>query len=232
MNYFLTALMLVIFIFHHPCYCEGKRFDAHDESLSLIYIGFGSKSLKLHNFSSALDDFQKAAALLDNIKDHPPELDILILFGKVIAYDNHGLKDECLTCLAKLKSMINSENKTENPELFYDHKNFSLDEYQDTIEITSDLYHLASLSFSKEVKKELFLIVNEMSENVQDKLYTGKNLIQSKEQVKLCKETLIQKIEKIARRVYKAFKRVKEVWEFIKEIDEGFNSKNTDGKEC
>ncbi|MDN3509344.1 MAG: hypothetical protein P0S93_04950 [Candidatus Neptunochlamydia sp.] len=215
-----------------------EKFDRHDESLSLVYIGFGSKSLKLQKFSSALDDFQKASALLGKPEDHPPELDVLILFGKVIAYDNLGLKDDCLRCLNDLKSIINSENEVESPVLSYDYNDFSLEDYQEAIETTSDLCHLASLTCSKDVKEELFLVVNKMFEDVQGQLYTGQNLefqyklTETEGRVELCKAKWIKKIEKIARRVYKVFKKVKEVWEFVKEVDEAFNSKNNERGEC
>ena len=178
MKYLLTALVLAIFGFHPPCYSKSsmEKFDRHDESLSLVYIGLGSESLKLQKFSSALDDFQKASALLGKPEDHPPELDVLILFGKVIACDTLGLKNDCLRCLNDLKSIINSENEIESSELSYDYNDFSLEDYQEAIEITFDLCHLALLACSEDVKEELFLVINKMFEDVQEQLYTGQNL--------------------------------------------------------
>jgi len=240
MKCLLTGLMLAIFSFHPSCYSEfsAEKFDRHDESLSLVYIGFGSASLKLQKFSSALDDFQKAFALLGKPEDHPPELDALILFGKVIAYDNLGLKDDCLRWLADLKSITHLESEIESSELSYDYNDFSLEDYQDAIGTTSDLCHLASLACSKEIKQELFLVINKMFEHVHEQLYTGQNLnfryklTEPQENVELCKAKWIKKLEKIGRRVYKFFKKVKEVWEFVKEVDEAFSEKNKERKAC
>ena len=239
MKHFLTAILLAIFSFFSPCYSESslEKFERHDESLSLVYIGCGNESLKLQKFSSALEDFQKASSLLGEPEDHPPELDVLILFGEVIAYDNIGSKDDCLRCLRDLKSIINSENGVENSELSYDYNDFSLEDYQEAIETTSDLCYLASLACSQEVKEELFLVINKMFEDIQGQLYTGQNLEfqyklkETKEQVELCKAKWIKKLEKIAKRVYKVFKKVKEVWEFVKEVDEALSSGDGDKKD-
>ncbi|MEM8727516.1 MAG: hypothetical protein AAGE99_02220 [Chlamydiota bacterium] len=240
MKYLPIAFMLAIFSLHLPCYSESsvEKFDGHDEGLSLVYIGFGSESLKLQKFSSALDDFQKASALLGKPEDHPPELDMLILFGKVIACDNLGLKDDRLRCLNDLASIINSENEVESFDPPYDDDNFSSEDDQEAMEITSDLYHLASLACSEDVKEELFFVINKMFEDVQGESCTGQTpdfqykLMKTEGKVELCKAKWIKKIEKVARRVYKVFKKVKKVWEFIKDVDETFSSKNNEREEC
>ena len=157
MKFLLTALMLAIFSFLSPCYAETslEKFERHDESLALVYIGFGCESLKLQKFASALDDFQTASSLLGKREDYLPELDVLILFGMIIAYDNLGLKDDCSICLSDLKSIISSEYAVENSVPFSDYNDVSLEDYHEAIETTSDLCDFAALSCSKEVKEEL-----------------------------------------------------------------------------
>jgi hypothetical protein len=145
------------------------------------------------------------------------------------------LKDDCSRCLANLKLIINSEDEIANSEFYCDSNSFSLEDYQEAIEINSDLSHLASLAYSQEVKEELFLIINRMFEDIQSQLYTGQNfrfqykLEATQEKVELCKTKWFKKLEKISRKVYKVFKKVKEVWDFAKEVKEVFSSKD---KEC
>ena len=240
MKYLLIAFTLATFSLYLPCYCTSavEKVDRHDESLSLVYIGCGNDGLKLQKFSSAIEDFQKASALLGEREDHPVELDVLILFGQVIAYDNVGLKEDCLGCLSKLKSIIHAENEMESSTFFYDYNDFSLEEYQEAVETNSDLYHLASLSCSQEVQEELFTMIHKMFEDVQGQLCIGHNLdfpcksTKSQEKVELCKAKWIKKLEKIARRVYKVFRKVKEVWRFVQEVDEACNAKNKKREQC
>ena len=230
MKYLFTVFILVIFSFYLPCYSGSseEKFDRHDQSLSLVYIGFGNESLKLKKFSLALDDCKKAFALLGKPENHPPELDVLILFGEVIAYDNLGSKEECLKYLTELKSIINSEYERESVELSYDCNDLSLEDHQKAIETTSDLFHLASLACSQEIKEELFVIINNMFEDIQEQLYTRQTLElpATQEKVELCKAKWIKKLEKIARRAYRIFQKVKEVCEFVKDVDNTCNSNN------
>src|SRR5271157_3426491 len=76
-------------------FSEESQNSAHEESLALVYIGRGNANLSAHEFSLAMEDFQKASALLKNQPSHPLEMDFLVSFGKVIASDNLGWLDEC-----------------------------------------------------------------------------------------------------------------------------------------
>jgi hypothetical protein len=135
----------------------------HNESLALVCVGCGNESLLSCNYSRALDEFDKASSLLKKLEEPCLELDFLISFGKVIAYDNLGLKQECQNSLTSLFLILNEEEDiNENYEL--DNSTNQLpEEYAEADQI---MKKLALLAYSPNIRGLLLSLLDEMFENL------------------------------------------------------------------
>ena len=127
---------------------EAKR---HQESLALVFIGSGNDNLFAHKYTAATRDFQKAFALLTQIKYRCPELEFLIFFGQTIAYDNLGAKDRCQEALSSLLIALHEEKYNQNMEP----TSPSEGSEEDDREAIDMLKNLANLAISPEIQEIL-----------------------------------------------------------------------------
>ncbi len=212
------------------CFSEEKienvyEASLHNESLALVYVGRGNENLIYHRDAFALEDFTKASTLLEELNPRSIELDFLICFGKVIAYDNLGLRSECQNALASLFFIIEDE-EDDGTESDFLQDNLS----QDYEEADMLLRQLANLAHSPKVRDLLLSLVDKMSEEVlpifriadsaamehSDWTYANHNY----ESMDLCKTRFWKKLEKIAKKTYNVIMKAKQVWDFVKEVNE------------
>ena len=70
--------------------CSTKPNAADYETLAMFTANQGMAQLLLHNYSFALDELQRAEALLERSNEASPETEFLIRFGQAVAFDNLG----------------------------------------------------------------------------------------------------------------------------------------------
>jgi len=225
----LAVMFLGIWL---PCFSEEISQDAKDmnlqnERLALVYIGCGNENLLSHNYSSSLEDFQRASSLLDKQENSYLELDFLIFFGKAIAYDNLGSKDQCQSSMASLFFILTAgENEGDDIESNAT-KGRLPKEYEDADEF---MKKLAALAPSPNVRDFLLSIVDEMSEEllpsfkIADPTPLGRSdwkyYDRDTASIEFCKSHFWKRMGKMTKKIYTAVMKAKEVWDFIKDIDE------------
>lgn len=216
-----------------PCFSEEmpqsvEEMNLHDESMALVYIGCGNANLLAHNFSLALEDFQRASSLLSKLETPMLEMAFLVSFGKAIASDNLGLKDQCQNAIGAMFFILN-EGQTDEESDGYDSGISDAILPNECEEAADIMKQLATLAPSTSVREILLSIVQEMSQELlplfkiadpvplsqSDWKYNSENTDASNE---LCKSWW-KKIEKFANKAYKTVLKAKEVWDFIKDID-------------
>jgi len=151
-----------------PAGQEGENFDMTDQKLSLLYLGLGHENLKLSKFSTALDNFQKARALLSEVGEYSEGLKVLIFLGEIIALDRLGSLHDSLASLDELKSMVYADSECDQLESACEEYGSPLGGCEDCFVTSSDLFNLISLGHSEEVVGELSLIVNALFEGAHD----------------------------------------------------------------
>lgn len=94
--------------------------ERDDEQLAMIYVGYGNLYLLASEYSQALENFQKATDILENAKTFPsfPESEIYLLtmFGRLVAYDNLGLRSQCEQTVGKLFLLASSYIEDDDAE--------------------------------------------------------------------------------------------------------------------
>lgn len=227
-------MIAVLLAFVNNCFSvesasTAQNNESHQESLAVIYIGCGNGNLLYQDYSSALEDFQRASSVLDKCDCHCPELDFLIAFGRVIAYDNLGLEDKCYATMTSLLRIFNEEKNADDDFGSNGLEDESSEYYEEAGELLRKLAGLASSS----VRNFLLSFVDEMSEEllpsfkVSDAVplsqlswkYNNRNTAT----VDLCKSSFWKKVGKTAKGVYKAMMKTKQVIDFLKELKETFD---------
>ncbi len=123
-----------------------------NEQLILLYLSCGNVNLMSQNYSSALDDYQKALGLLTNARDN--DMEFLILFGMTIACDNLHLTDLCEFNISRIRALINSPDEEED----------GVTEYMtaEDDKVPSYLRTLADMSPSIEIRDALRSFISEI----------------------------------------------------------------------
>src|SRR5271156_3333067 len=90
-----------------PCISQENMPVVKETELSETYSAYlsiwnGNANLRSQNYTGALENFALATAFLENAEGSFPEVDFLIHFGQVVAYDNLGLPDQCRQALGSM----------------------------------------------------------------------------------------------------------------------------------
>ena len=119
-------------------------------SPAVAYTTAGHLHLMLHDFEMALEDFRRATFCAEHCDVETAELvECMVLFGRVIAYDNLNLRDDCERTLLALLAMHVEEgdlDDEEKDEEFYQ-------------EIHAMIYNLAQLCPSDDVREALISLI-------------------------------------------------------------------------
>lgn len=75
---------------------------SHENFYEYMFVGLGMFSLDAEDYSSAIDNLNRAEAVHKKSIKPQPELDFVISFCKTVAYDNLGLHKECCESLGSL----------------------------------------------------------------------------------------------------------------------------------
>lgn len=134
-----------------------NQIEICDELSVLVHIGYGNEHLLSHQYQAALDDFQKASSLIEQLNQEWAELKFLIYFGKTIAYDNLKMHDECKQSLGALFFLMYVSEEEDSQEI---HPDPSINDSKAAIFFMSEL---AILSSSQQIRETLLHIVDEMS---------------------------------------------------------------------
>lgn len=234
MKIYKLILAVLLLGFSYSSFAEeipqlDDKWNLHNDSLALVYIGRGNENLLEHHYSQALSDFQYAASLLNNEKIHIPELDFLICFGQIIAYDNLGLKDQCQNAMLSLFLIItqNDDETCNDDQSGVVDSNSDQEEY---IEGAALMMKLINLAPSPSVREFLFSLIEDISEDVEpsfsivNPFYLKKDdwmyCSDSTAHISQCKSHWWRKVERFAKRAYKAACKVKQIWDLIKDIEQ------------
>ena len=132
----------------------------HQENLALIHIGSANSKLLHYDPAPALEDLQRASLVLEKL-NQPRELNFLITFGKVVAYDNLGLEEECYAAMTSLFYIFNQEKQELEESLVAREPTY--DDYERAAEL---MRRLAIMAPSPNVRNFLLSFVYEMSEEL------------------------------------------------------------------
>lgn len=230
-------LALFVFVFT-PIYAQESlpsKHYAQDESLALVYLGYGNANLLAGDYACAIENFQLASLCSKRSANHSYEIDFLVAFGEAIAFDNLGLKDECQSCIGSLFVILSEEEQSLEEGSFEESNEDTLSS-SDYEEINSQLHKLANLAPSAYVRELLCNIVDEMASEVLPTFKTAQSpsgkikswkFSMHKEffSLRLCKSRFWKNMKKIAVKIYKWVIAAKEAYEFLERvidtIDEG-----------
>jgi hypothetical protein len=105
---FKTLLTLLIFTASIPAFSD----EWYSESLTCW--AQGGVRLVSHQPMRALEDFQKAASLIDSNDEFSYRAQFFIQFGKTIAYDMLGFDDQCKQSIGSMVLIMHRENSEES----------------------------------------------------------------------------------------------------------------------
>jgi hypothetical protein len=207
---------------------NSKEIHLKDEDLALIHFIYGIENLLSKNFILALEDFEKASLLLERLSTDSLELDFLIDFGKIIAFDNLGLKNLCQKTMNSLVIILYKNGEDENFSMRRDETLPSLKEYEEAAEVLKTLTLLAP---STNVREFLQSLIDELSSHLYPLFKISKADFynrsdweyynyENEASIYLCKSHTWEKLEKISKRIYMILIKTIQIWELLKEIGE------------
>ena len=124
----------------------------------LLYIGSGNERLLSYDFQGALEDFEMASELIeDRLKNRYVEMDVLILFGRIIAYDNLGFIEATQDALVSLFTLMIDDDDEEEDDEETEFEGYS--EYEESGRET--LLALANLARSPNIRELLVKIFSD-----------------------------------------------------------------------
>jgi len=126
------------------------------------HMGLGALNIDAGDYSSAIENFDKAESINKESAKLQPELDFWISFCRAIAYDNLGMSKECAQSIGSLVLIaynMNGEDADKEDEGIAD---------EESDEATQFLQKLASRAKSWNVRKYLLEITNGLDEEDSD----------------------------------------------------------------
>lgn len=142
-----------------PCFAEEFEPTLKEwQSESLTYLGNGNAHLLAHEPWQALENFQKASALLDPTDNSSFVIGFLISFGQAIAYDCLGFHGKCKEAIGSLFLAISGYDDEESPETGLNTDSNS-HEYESSVQF---LRNLAVIAPSLEVRELLLSLIDDM----------------------------------------------------------------------
>jgi hypothetical protein len=123
---------------------------------AVVYPVTGYLHLMLHDFEMALEDFRKATYCAEQCDaETAEEVECMVLFGQVIAYDNLNLRDDCDRALLALLTMHVEEDDFDVD----DEEEDSEEDKQFNEEMHTMIYDLAQLCPSDDVRNTLTSLI-------------------------------------------------------------------------
>lgn len=153
----------MIFISLNICGYSSELSQTNWQLESLDYLGLGNAHLLSHEPILALENYQKASAIIDRSDNFSCVISFLICFGEAISYDMLGFHEHSKQSIGSLLLTINE----------YEAKDIRGEDYQciaqpsDELEGSIELLHvMASMAPSEDVREFLFSFVEAMAEEV------------------------------------------------------------------
>lgn len=135
--------------------CLQRVFD----NPAFSYLGVGNLNILLKDFPAALDAYNKAMTYIDPLSYYSPFANFLILFGRIVAYDNLGMRQKAEEDIGRLILLAQE---------FPDDEDEEEDEEEDEICEVIDVLmaKIASLAISEDIKNFLLSIIDEEDEDI------------------------------------------------------------------
>lgn len=119
------------------------------------YTAAGHLHLMLRDFEMALQDFRKATFCAEQSDEETAEdVELMVRFGQVIAYDNLNLRDDCERTL---QALLMSSEKSEPDE--EEEEEESEEDKQVSEEVHTMFYNLAQLCPSDDIREALTSLI-------------------------------------------------------------------------
>lgn len=129
------------------------------EDLITFYLYCGNDHLSEKNFRAALENFEKATRINNQLEDSVA-YGLFISFGKIVAFDNLGMRSKCQQELGAL--FIACFEALADLELSQTQEPFDPDD----LDFMEDMRELASLAPTLGVRLILYKIVDTMHEQI------------------------------------------------------------------
>lgn len=166
----MLRLCIAIFIVGFGVHKDLQSIESYSivaessEVLAWEHVGQGINSLLLKDHKQALYEFKAAMSVIREELNPFPEIEFMLRFGEIVAYDNLGCRSELEQALGRLFIIINN---TEEDEEGGDSESSLHDVYNQCNLAIRILKKMADLSPSLDVRSSLLLIIDEMSETIQ-----------------------------------------------------------------
>lgn len=160
---FKMVLVLLIFGMGTPCFSEESRRDLKEWQIEhLQYFMNGSVNLLSDEPWQALENFQKAASLIEKTDEFSFASGFLVAFGQAIAFDVLGFTEQCRQSVCSMIFAINRYDD-EDTSVQLNKNSHRID---DSDEIVNFLRNLAEIAPSRDVRELLFSFVDEIAEEL------------------------------------------------------------------
>jgi len=117
------------------------------------YMGIGNLNLLLKDFKGALDAYNKAVTYIDPLSYYSPFANFLILFGRIVAYDNLGMRQKAEEDIGRL-ILLGQEFSDDDEDDEDEDDEEELCEMMDVL-----MTKIASLAISEDIRNFLLSIV-------------------------------------------------------------------------
>lgn len=122
------------------------------------YIGIGNFNLLLKDFKNALDAYNKAVTFIDSMSYYGPVAHFLILFGRIVAYDNLGMRQKAEEDIGRL-ILVGQEFLDDDDD---DDEDEEEDGQEELCELMDTMMvKIANLAISEDIRNFLLSIITD-----------------------------------------------------------------------